>query len=110
MKQKVSLEDRIWMWANRKPPTIGDSYFSDKCIWVAVGLWSAIALIGITSGRWLGVILGVVMELLVVWFAFSVAKQDKERGYTDAIHKNHLDRWEKRMAKIKGEEVKTEEK
>ena len=100
MKQKLSFDDRIWMWGNRKPPTVWGSYFWDKFIWVAYGLWLSAGAIAIDSGKWQTVILGVLLLVFLVWFAALVAKQDKERGYADAIHKNQLDRWEKRMAKI----------
>jgi len=93
----MNLNDRIWLRMNRKPAKRSEAYWGFAMPWIAVGMGITAAIV-VAATSWWG---GLVVALLVAGLGASIAWTDYKGGYADALHKQILERRERKLAILK---------
>ena len=93
----MNLNDRIWLRMNRKPATRAEVYVAFAILWWAVGVFVALAVAMSPISPIGSIVMGVIAALI----AGMVAWTDYKGGYADALHKQALERRERKLAILK---------
>ena len=110
----MKISNKMWMFFNKKPPTKNISYFYVATGWIFCGMMWLMSLAGISAsvetgerGAILATIVSFVFALLFSLFLYLA---DRKMGYTNAIYKHNLQRWEERTQRILEQRQNTETK
>lgn len=96
----MRLQDRFWLWSNSKPPTRHAAYAITAFMWFGSGILFAVAVIAgaalSATSHWEWTIPFVLSILIALWTYFV----DRRGGYVDAMHLQHVKKYEEKKAKI----------
>lgn len=102
MNKLKRLEERLWLWMNKKPTSRKGVYTSTVMPWVMVGFLLLLVLITIPVVPWgfPAILAPILLGVYAVFYIVFLVRTDHRMGYMDAIHKHYLERREKRIAEI----------
>lgn len=96
----MKLSDRFWLWTNPKPPMRHASYAYTAFMWFGSGVLFTVAILAgafpSATSHWEWAILFVLSVVIALWTYFV----DRKGGYVDAMHSQHVKKYEERKARI----------
>lgn len=110
MNKLKRLEERLWLWMNKKPSSRKGVYTSTVMPWIMVGFLLFLVLITIPVVPW-GfplILMPILLGAYVASYIFFLVRTDHKMGYIDALHRHYLERREKRIAEITARKAEEE--
>jgi len=85
----MKLEDKMFLWANKKPQGKLGIYFATVVPWLMIGCLFTMLFAELGAKLWGS---AVVTGALMVGFGLFVCIWDSKKGYVKALHENYLAR------------------
>jgi len=97
----VKLEDKMFLWANKKPSGKFGVYFATVVPWFMIGCLFTILLVELGAKEWFS---AAVTGVLMIGYGLLVCIWDSKKGYVKGLYENYLARRKELMEKYGIEE------